>query len=129
MYTVNQPALVLAVVLAFACSLSAPHKQTSSHRRRRTLPLQWRDPCISSLLLLLLLLLLLSLQLFVLRRHSERSEESFEGERSDPSAFLFHRPNPIISTGAAHSFIVSRAAEKPASPPTSSPNPNRRLCL
>jgi hypothetical protein len=40
--------------------------------------------------------LLLSLQvlLLVLRRHSERSEESphFRGERSDPSAFLFHPP-------------------------------------
>src|SRR5260370_30969047 len=42
-----------------------------------TLPPQWRDPCISSLLLLLPLplLLLLFLPLLVVRRHSERSEE------------------------------------------------------
>jgi hypothetical protein len=44
------------------------------------------------LLFPLSLYLLLSLLLFVLRRHSERSEESphFQGERSDPSAFCSH---------------------------------------
>ncbi len=47
-----------------------------------------------------------SCRLSVLRRHSERSEEPphFQGERSDPSAFLF-RPTPgiVISTGATGS--------------------------
>jgi hypothetical protein len=64
----------------------------------------------------LLLLLQLFLPLLVLRRHSERSEESphFRGKRSDPSAFLFHHPNTVISTEAAHGLIVNRAAEKPA---------------
>src|SRR5216683_1382177 len=98
MYTFPQPALVLAVVLvlAVACSLSAHPNKRHLDRRRRTLPPQWRDPCISSLLLPLLLLLSLLLPLFlllfVLPRHSERSEESphFQGERSDPSAFLSH---------------------------------------
>src|SRR6266851_9245851 len=77
------------------------------------------------------LLLFLPLLLLVLRRHSERSEESphFQGERSDPSAFLPHHPNTVISTGAAHGLIVSRAAEKPASLPIPPPNPNRLLCL
>jgi len=56
----------------------------------------------------------LPLSLLVLRRHSERSEESphFRGERSDPSAFLFSPPNIVISTGDAHAF-VSIGAEKP----------------
>jgi len=73
--------------------------------------------------------LLLLLLLLVLRRHSERSEESphFRGERSDPSAFLFHHPNTVISTGAAHGLIVSSGAEKPASLPIPPPNPNRRF--
>src|SRR5713101_5775716 len=46
----------------------------------------------------------LPLPLLVLRRHSERSEESphFRGERSDPTAFLPPHPKTVISTGAAH---------------------------
>src|SRR6266851_4082670 len=118
-------------------------KQTSSRPESRTVlssVTQWRDPYISPLplllslplllpLLLLLLLplpLLLFLLLLVLCRHSERSEESphFRGERSDPSAFLFHHSNTVISTGAAYSLIVSRAAEKPASLPIPPLEPN-----
>ncbi len=34
----------------------------------------------------------------------------------------FSKPNPVISTGAAHSLIVSRVAEKPASLPTPLPS-------
>src|SRR6266851_9545816 len=51
-------------------------------------------PLLLFLPLPLLLLLFLPLLLLVLRRHSERSEESphFRGERSDPSAFLSHSP-------------------------------------
>src|SRR6266702_8378870 len=67
MHTVNQPALAvvlvlaIAFVLAVACSLSNPHNKRHLDRRRRTLPPQWRDPCISSLPLPLPLLLSLSL--------------------------------------------------------------------
>jgi tRNA pseudouridine38-40 synthase len=35
-----------------------------------------------------------------------------------------HRKGPVISTEAAHSLIMSSAAEKPASLPQTSPNPN-----
>ncbi len=151
------------------------------------MPPQWRDPCISSLLVLLLLplllslllslplllssplllslplllllslplLLLLFLPLLVLRRHSERSEESphFRGERSDPSAFLFHHPNTPSATHRStaypipfdllsasrkdrlHNLVYTlqsyrepRSGETRLSTHTASA-PNRRLCL
>ncbi len=42
---------------------------------------------------------------------------------------LTHSKNRVISTGAAHSFIVSSAAEKPASLPTPLPSQDTRLCF
>jgi hypothetical protein len=49
MYKLSQPALAVAVVLAVACSPSIPANKRHLDRRRRTLPPQWRDPCISPL--------------------------------------------------------------------------------
>src|SRR5216683_2698522 len=125
MYTSSQPALVL--VLPLLVLFQPTHNKRHLDRRRRTLPLQWRDPCISSLLLSLLLLLFLPL--LVLCRHSERSEESphLRGERSDPSAFSSPK-NIVIQTGVANCLIVSCGAEKPASLPPLSPSHNC-LCL
>ncbi len=122
---------VLAPALAFskpATKARVPHPCRSLTRHG------WEcTPSPSQLLLLPLAVLCLCccLCLSVLRRHSERSEESphFRGERSDPSAFSSTHPNTVISTGAAHGFIVSSGAEKPASLPKPPPNPNRRLCL
>jgi hypothetical protein len=131
MYTFSQPALVLAIVLvlAVACSLSAPITSVISTeggalcRRSGEIPVFRLCSCLCSYLLLL--------PLFVLRRHSERSEESphFRGERSDPSAFLFPPPKHRHFDRSGSRPYVSRAAEKPASLPIPPPNPNRRLCL
>src|SRR5216683_2141488 len=132
----NSPRQLLPLLLFLflrLLDLFQPHNKRHLDRRRRTLPPQWRDPCISSLPLplplplslplplLLFLPLLLLLQLLVLRRHSERSEEPphFPGERSDPSAFLFPHPNTVIST----------AAEKPASLPIPPSNPYRAVAV
>ena len=95
----NSPRQLLPLLLFLflrLLDLFQPNNKRHLDRRRRTLPPQWRDPCISSLALLLPLPLLLLLQLLVLRRHSERSEEPphFQGERSDPSAFLFPTQTP-----------------------------------
>ncbi len=71
----------------------------------------------------------LPLQLLVLRRHSERSEESphSEGSAATRVPFSLH-PNIVISTGDAHAF-VSIGAEKPASPPTPPPSQEPPLPL
>jgi len=65
------------------------------------------------LLSLLLLLLSLLLLLFVLRRHSERSEESphFRGEHSDPSAFLSHPPKHRHFDRSGSRFCELRSGE------------------
>src|SRR5216683_6216958 len=95
--------LFLPLFLRLLVLLSSPHNKRHLDRRRRTSPPQWRDPCISSFALAvafaflllplplllflplplllflplpLLLYLPLLLLLLVLRRHSERSEES-----------------------------------------------------
>src|SRR6266851_100770 len=103
MYILTRPVLAVAVVVAVVLALLL------------SLLLSLSSPLSLSLLLLLSLL--------VLRRHSERSEESphFRGERSDPSAFsLPPTPKPSFRPKAAH---FATAAEKPASPPQSLPAP------
>ena len=185
MYNSSEPDS--AVALAVACSLFEQPTQTSSRplllvlcpthdkrhldRRRRTLPPQWRDPCISSLLLLLHLpflnqpqklgcpihvaasrdiggnvhphpasscfcrwLFFVSVvafvcQFYVVILSAAKNPRISEGSVATRVPFFFHHPNTVISTGAAHGFIVSSGAEKPASLPKPPPNPNRRLCL
>ena len=72
-----------------------------------------------ALAVVLALFLPLFLPLFVLRRHSERSEESphFRGERSDPSAFLQPPPrHRHFDRSCSQSYREPRSGETHFSP-------------
>jgi hypothetical protein len=73
---------------------------------------------------------LLSKRLRGLLSHPERSRI---GEESAVKQLLLRNPHPpgktVISTEAAHSIIVSSAAEKSASLPPPFANPHRALVL
>jgi hypothetical protein len=122
LYPYRLPAHTAAVVLvlAVACPLSPNPKITSSRPKaahfaaavERSLYFVFAL-AFWLLQLLLSLFLPLHLLLLVLRRHSERSEESriSEGSVATRVPFSSPHPNTVNSTGAAHRLIPHTASE------------------